>query len=177
MKSNSPSASTTNSKNRPSFTTAAAPKSSQSAKQASATRPPGRPPKEVVPDHLQSTIGDGFRVVAKRNISSTLNLPDGSPSSSPPTKVPNTQHELPQPPEHIEEVEDNGEDNSLLSTESPEADVTYHTLLQRLNAMEVYIATQDQRILNLEAELKELKKTPHKHSTATDQSSWICRHS
>jgi hypothetical protein len=54
-------------------------------------------------------------------------------------------------------MDDIASQHSDESTEPDEA--TYRTLLQRLNALEVYVAAQDQRISNLEAEVRELKGT------------------
>jgi hypothetical protein len=147
-------------KTRPPLPTAAAPRTGSLSKNVSTARPPGRPPKEITEDHLQATIGDGFRVVAKRGHSNSLTTSNDSPSSSPPTKVPNTHQDSLQPPNPTENNPEMEDDSSQHSEESVEPDeTTTLTLLQRLNALEVYVAAQDQRILNLEAEVRELKGT------------------
>jgi len=53
------------------------------------------------------------------------------------------------------------------SQSSTEAGHTMHSLLQRINALEVYVTVQDQRIIQLEAEIEKIN-SPHLHFADAD---------
>ena len=79
----------------------------------------------------------------------------------PPAKVANTR-EVPSPPEDYDEMGD-----SQVSHSSAEAAQTLHSLLQRINALEVYVTAQDQRIVQLEAEIEKISG-PHQSYADVD---------
>ena len=133
-----------------------APHSSSISKTPSSTRPVGRPPKELVQDHLQSTIGDGFRIVTKRAHNSTSSPSNSIPSSSPPTKSPNLLQDTSQPSHQTKDGEVTSAEDLPSSAEAP----TVQFLLQRISALEAYVTAQDQRILHLEAEIERINGPP-----------------
>ena len=160
MTSNSPSSMNSSSKSSPLLNPATAPPQTVSANNRSTTRPPGRPPKEASEDHSQTTIGDGFRVVSKRGHATTITTNNNSPSSSPPAKVANTR-EVPSPPSKpTDDNDEMGDQDSQDSQPSLDAAQSTHSLLQRINALEIYVAAQDQRIHQLEA-IIEQTNFPH----------------
>ena len=153
-------------KTSPPLISAIAPPQVVSSNNRLAIRPVGRPPKEVTEDHLQTTIGDGFRVVSKRGHLSAIPSSD-SPSSSPPAKVANTREVSSPPSKPADDNDEMGDQDSQDSQPSLEEAQTAHSLLQRLNALEIYVAAQDQRILQLE-DIIAKTNTHHQHFGVAD---------